>query len=246
VGRTYHIYCDESSIGKRHSHMVLGGIMLPADQAISLTAAVAKWREKANMLSELKWTRVSKQKLQEYRAFVRGTMHYIGQKELWFRCMVLEQQHLDWRTFHGGDECLGYNKFLYQLVFKGFIPFLYSGDKVVIYPDERHSQDSLDELGRCLNRAACRTWGWNVGPVSKVEPIASQKNTIMQMNDVLLGAVAHQNNRREDVPGRDQAKVDLAAYVAELAALPNLRTHSRATRANFNIWQFRLRTKKAP
>lgn len=242
-GRLYHIYCDESCTGKDHTHMVFGGIMLPADRVAAFEDSVPQWRERVNMRSELKWNKVTDNKLAEYKEFVHGIFRYIDKKELAFRSIVFKRCDLDHSTLRAKNNELGFNKLMFTFLFHCFLSRLFHGDRVLIFPDERHSYRP-SELKRILNRKALAEWGWEE-PVRSIEPVASHDKIVMQMNDVLMGAVGHQNNGRERVADCRPAKIELARFIAERARLTSLCVHTRQS-AHFGIWQFQPRTKKAP
>lgn len=245
MGRLFHIYCDESCTEPSHQYMVFGGIMIPREKAEELSISVKKWRTRANMTAELKWKKVTSNKYQHYREYVDGVLNRVKKQEMAFRSVVLRHSDMDCRRFHGGNQELQFYKFMFQFLYNSFVRFLYEGDKVVIFVDERTTDYSLDDLKRVLNRRACRHKGWTDGPFRSVQPVVSHDSELMQMNDVLMGAVAHQNNRGEDVPGRRQSKVDLAQHIAKAAGLSNLRVQTPVSMSHFGIWQFKLQ-KKTP
>ena len=68
-GPLFHVYCDESR-QTQDRHMVFGGIILPAEALAPFNDAMSLWRKSQNLMAELKWTKVSGQKLAEYKSLV--------------------------------------------------------------------------------------------------------------------------------------------------------------------------------
>jgi len=67
--RFLHIYCDESR-QTADRYMVIGGLILDRTNEPRFAEAMALYRQSQNMLSEIKWTKVSAQKLREYKALI--------------------------------------------------------------------------------------------------------------------------------------------------------------------------------
>ncbi|MBA3647412.1 MAG: DUF3800 domain-containing protein [Chitinophagales bacterium] len=64
-----YIYCDESRQSKDR-YMVLGGIIMNKGDIPQFNETMKKFRAEENMNAELKWSKVSSQKLNEYKRFV--------------------------------------------------------------------------------------------------------------------------------------------------------------------------------
>ena len=65
----YHIYADESR-QCQDRFMVLGGIIVEADDVPGFEGMMAKFRHETKMSAELKWTKVTNQKFHEYQLFL--------------------------------------------------------------------------------------------------------------------------------------------------------------------------------
>jgi hypothetical protein len=103
MGTIYHAYCDESCTDKGHSNLVLAGVLVRADSAKEFRTQVTAWRLAANMKCELKWTRISAGRLQEYLDFMRMGISQIRAHSFAFRSLVTSGEpgeHADC-TFHG-------------------------------------------------------------------------------------------------------------------------------------------------
>jgi len=58
----YHIYCDESRQSKDR-FMAIGGAIIPSDNVEQFNKTMQKYRNEQKMFSELKWSKVTNQKL---------------------------------------------------------------------------------------------------------------------------------------------------------------------------------------
>ena len=218
--------------------------MLPADLADHITRKVEDWREATHEKGELKWVKVSKKKYRMYRNFAIATLARIRSLEMSFKSTIITQNDIDFKRFHNNDEELGLAKLTYQFLYHSFLKSMYAGDRVEIFLDPRPKPWSLNELCSCLNSKCKDEHGWT--PVNSVATVDSKLSTIMQMNDILLGAVGFHANSRHTLPTSRQPKKDLAALIANEMELTDLCGPTSRDMANFGIWRFKFKTKKAP
>ena len=64
-----------------------------------------------------------------------------------------------------------------------------------------------------LNRVCKRKYGHTGEQLRAIEFRDSEKEPLLQLNDIILGAVCYQRNRRNDEAGMAQYKSNLAGYV---------------------------------
>lgn len=67
----YHIYCDESRQSKDR-FMVIGGAIIPSDNVEQFDKTMQKYRNEQKMFSALKWSKVTNQKLTEYKGLINN------------------------------------------------------------------------------------------------------------------------------------------------------------------------------
>ncbi|MEN8220071.1 MAG: DUF3800 domain-containing protein [Pseudomonadota bacterium] len=80
----------------------------------------------------------------------------------------------------------------------------------MVFLDERSSSYSLSELKSTLNEGIRKHYGRKVDVVRNIEPISSHKSDILQLADVLMGAVGyHYNDCHQQ---SNAAKKELADY----------------------------------
>ena len=223
----YLIYCDESSI---HSakYMLIGGIWLPLDLETTLRTRLKEVRQNYNMTAEFKWTKVSQAKLPAYRAWVDC---FFSNSNFNFRCIVIDTGLLDYQTFHKSDQELGFYKFYYQVVSRNIQP----ENLYWLYTDERNNRkkNRLEVLRIVTNRYWKKKA--NVEPLRVVEPRSSHSEDLLQLTDVLLGAIGYTWNGFKESP----AKLDLIAYIAKKLGWPSLQVATPPYFTRFNIWQWR-------
>ena len=109
----YHIYCDESRQSKDR-FMVIGGIIIPSDSVDEFSQTMQKYRTEQKMYAELKWSKVTNQKVTEYKRFVEYFFALNNTDNLHFHCIIIDNHQVNHRKFSKGDKELGFYKFYYQ------------------------------------------------------------------------------------------------------------------------------------
>jgi len=69
MGRVLHVYCDESR-QRNEKFMVLGGIITSASSFSNFNLSITEFRSETRMFAEMKWRKVSRGKLNEYKRFL--------------------------------------------------------------------------------------------------------------------------------------------------------------------------------
>jgi len=225
--------------------MVLGGILIPAENIFNFEATMLKYREEQNMRSELKWSKVTNQKYHEYRRFVDYFFALNNTDNLYFRSVVIDNHQVNHHKFNQGNKELGFYKFYYQLLLHCFgMPFFKEGEQTrfVVHPDHRNSDYKLNDLRLILNRGMSKKLGYEVSPFVSIEPKDSKHAELVQINDIILGAIGFQKNGYQLLAESRKAKIELAEYIAERAGLINLCNNTVRKANRFTIWNFQLRT----
>lgn len=244
TGDVWEVYGDESR-QTRDRYMVIGGVILPSRQADSLHSAVNLFRESNRMHATLKWTKVSNQKFQEYRNFV--DLFFSFSRVINFRCMVLDTSLIDHETYSGGDRELGFYKFMYQFLVHSLRRYIQPGERALVRLDRRVTTYKLSDLAAVLNAGLKRYLPkMDYAPVRSIEPRQCSGSDLLQIADVLLGAVGFQWNAYHARSEAKRAKVLLAEHIANRANLVSLTQATPRGKADFSIWPFRLRNKKRP
>jgi hypothetical protein len=188
------------------------------------------------MFSELKWSKVSNQKLEEYRQLVDIFFDFAERGAVAFRATTFDNHLWDHKRFNDSDPDLGISKLYYQMLLHQVVgPF---GDLASLYIclDRRLSSTPLDDLHRMLNAGAGRDYGLTFGPVRVLMSQDSKKDDILQMNDVILGAVSAMKNERHKAHDARPAKTELSKYVLTKSCLKNYDSDSPAEKPMFGIW----------
>ncbi|HHY54978.1 MAG TPA: DUF3800 domain-containing protein [Chloroflexi bacterium] len=222
----YNIYADEASISEAR-YMLIGGLWSNWGIEPAIRNDLQAVRVQYRLQAEMKWTKVSSAMLPAYRAFVDTFFAY---EQLSFRCIVIDTHILDYRRFHRGDKELGFYKFYFQLISRN----LTSGDLYWLYTDERRNRRAsrLSTLKITVNRWWQKRAG--VEPLRAVEPRRSHDEELIQLADILLGAISYAWNKRTG----SEAKLLLTTHIATQMGWPTLQLSTERLAKKLNIWHW--------
>jgi hypothetical protein len=231
--------------------MALGGIIVNEIQKVQLDGSIESYREENYMFREIKWSKVSNQKLLEYQKFSSILEEHFRLSGVHFRSLVLETAKFDFKKYQAGDKEQGFYTFYFQLLYNCFIKKLASNprNKVIVKLDHRETHYKLDDLKNILN-LRCKKEGLH--PIVKaVQACDSKKSNILQLNDVILGAIGFNANGKQLNPNANYSKKELLKFILLMANVPDFRysTQRLLQGGCIDNWRFQLskvKEKKAP
>jgi hypothetical protein len=239
---TYNIYCDESRQTKDR-FMVLGGLIIEQSDVPKFDSTMKKFRVEQKMHAELKWTKVSRGKLREYEGFIDYFFALNSSDKVHFHSIILDNHAINHAKFSQGQKEIGFYKFYYQLLLNCFGKAycrLGTDDRFVVHLDQRETKYSLQEFKKILNNGMAKKFDNHTEPFRSVEPRNSKDVDLIQIADLLIGAIGFQKNGYSLVESSNAAKVSLANYIAKKAGLTTLVNNTPYRQARFKIWNFKL------
>lgn len=209
----YDIYCDESrqdllinkeAITPNNKYACIGGLMLPRSKRKNLKKQIAELRIKHGVFGELKWGTVSNNKIDFYKELI--DLFFSFGDDLLFRNVVINTVNIDNDKFNESDPELGYYKFYYQLIYH-WISITYKyGSRYYIYTD--YKTNKINNRQEVLKAVLNRSWP---NTVKLIQSIDSKESDILQLQNVLMGAVGYKYNWKDC--GHSQAKIQLVKYI---------------------------------
>ena len=243
MGQLNHIYCDESR-QTAHRYMVLGGLILHADEAPVVASSIGAFRNEWMMSAELKWTKVSKGKIDAYKGYVDLFAKLNAADKVHYHAMILDTHQFDHNKFNKGNKEIGFYKFYYQLLLHSFgrrYCRKNEDDRFLVFLDHRQTSYKLGTLKNTLNHGIKKKYGVDHQPWRNVEPRDSKKVEFLQMVDILTGAIGFVKNGYAERPDSSPAKKDLAAHIGSRMRHPILGNNTSWGRNCFTVWNFKLR-----
>ena len=197
---TYNIYCDESAhmLHTDQPVMVLGAVQCPLSETrrISDELRAIKRRHGLSSSYETKWTKVSPAKLDFFKETIE---FFFDNADLSFRALLIaDKAQLDHDHF-GQDHDTWYYKMYYSLLQAIISP----KNRFRIYLDikDTRNADKIRKLHEVLCNKA-RDFDQNI--IERVQTVRSHEVEILQLTDLLMGAIRYANLDRNQSAAKSQ------------------------------------------
>ncbi|KGF20034.1 MULTISPECIES: DUF3800 domain-containing protein [Micrococcaceae] len=183
------IYCDESTHleNDQMPYLVLGAVSCPQAKTPEVLSRLHEIRKKHGLSHEFetKWTKVSPSKIDYYLDLID---YFFDDDDLSFRAIVADKKGLAHGRF-SQDHDTWYYKMLF-LLFKPLIP---GGlGTVNIYLDKKDTR-SGEKVRELHNVIANSNYDFNKKKVRRVQILESHHVGLLQLADLLIGAVNYAN-----------------------------------------------------
>ena len=231
------IYCDESrqdlfnnknSITENNRYICIGGIWIESEIREKVKSDIKVIQKKHNVFGEFKWKTVTPSKYEFYKELVELFFNY--DDKIKFRCVVIDAKQVDMKTYNNSDSELGFYKFYYQLL----TYWINNKNQYKIYTDYKvnRKNDRLNDLKLILNNKSRSST-----TVQLIQAINSKESLLLQLEDVLMGAVAYKYNFGDS--GKAMAKNNLIGVIEDI--LKTKITDNNRYNNKFNIFKINLR-----
>lgn len=222
----FNVYCDESrhTSNPEDPFMVIGALSCPREKREEITRRINEIRKQHNTWREFGWKTLSPNRRDFYWALLEL---FASEPSLSFRCIVVDRTVLNHEQYNDGDNELGFYKLYYQML----VHWLKRDCSYHIFLDWQQNQiqqrfiDLRDILRRRLTGKA---------KIECLEPVSSHQIPLIQLADLLIGAVGYAWNDRQG----SAIKMDFCKDVASAAGLRTLKTTTTLSADKFNIFHF--------
>lgn len=229
---TFNIYCDESCHleGDNIPVMVLGGVMARAGHVERISEAIrsVKVRHGLSKSFETKWTKISPAKLNYYLELVDLFL----EEDVTARVLVVPNKAL---LDHGKFE-QSHDDWYYKMYYTLLKTLFRQGNTYRIYLDIKDTRGAPKT--RKLHEVICNSrWDFDGQYVQCVQQIRSHESELLQLVDLIIGAVAYANRGLEGSP----AKRAIIEHLSEKLGKDALTTTSYLSTRKLNvlIWEAR-------
>ena len=229
--RVYNIYCDESCHLENDGIpvMVLGGVYCGAEKVRRISHAIRELKRQYGLAPdfEVKWTKVSRGKIDFYRALIAlflqdDTLHFRG-------ILIPDKRTLDHGRF-GQDHDKWYYKMYYVM-----LRYVFSApNRYRIYLDIKDTRGG--HKVRHLHEVLCNSLhDFDRETVERVQQIRSHESELLQLTDLLTGAIAYENRKLTG----NEAKLALIADLKTALGPDALSQTSAFQNRKFNLLRWR-------
>lgn len=226
--KTYNIYCDESChlLNDHNKTFVLGAIWVEKNKTAQMFEDIRalKVKHKISASFEAKWTKVSDSKADFYCDLVR---YFFDNADLHFRGLVVPNKAILDHSAFAQDHNTWYYKMFYVLL-NVVINRVANNTEYNLFLDIKDTKSNVKvlELKRILNIAGIE----DVLPVAKAQQIRSHEVEIMQLVDLLIGALSYAHRGL----GKNQGKNKIIKVIEEKTER-KIKASSERNESKFNV-----------
>ena len=205
--------------------MVFGALFCPAEESERLNRKIKILRQMHNYRTEIKWTKLIARQWPFYKSLLDLLL---DEKCLRFKATVVQNKHdLDHNKFNDGS----HSNFYYKMAYYSLRDFLAAGDSYRVY------LDYMDTLGAEKGRKLAEILRNGKKDVAGLDvyTIRSYESQLIQLCDLLIGAVAYAN--RADIPKQSVIKNQVIQYL-ESKLCQALDTATPPWEEKFNLFMF--------
>ncbi len=225
----YNFYCDESlHLPNDNSKiMVLGGIWCPKDKCRLINEQIREIKKRHNICHEMKWVKLSESKKDAYLELIK---FFFDCDDLHFRVLVVDNkdalQHNKYNQNH--------DEWYYKMYFRMLKTILDPVDIYNIYLDikDSKSKTKIQKLREVLQNSR---YDFSNHMIKNMQVIRSDEVEIMQIVDILIGAMAYISRNLSKVT----AKNEIISYIKERSGY-SLMKNTLYRESKFNIFHLQL------
>jgi len=223
---------DSSSRDK--TYMVAGGLAVRSSRIATINHWIDQIRLDANMTSEFHWSEYrGGDRKAAYEALVRYAFQLVKSRQAALHLIIAKFKGYPHKAKYGDTKDTSINRMYYQLCLHRIARFYGPHCAIRVQLDSGADCRDICTMRNQLCADAYRTYRTRPNCVRQIEPVCSSKSNIVQMADVILGAVAA---RRNNISYAKPAKSELAAYVQEKSGHPDWATDTPKSARFLTVW----------
>lgn len=224
----YNLYCDESShlFHSRNKIMTLGFVSCPKEMAKQIARELREIKIAYNLNPkyELKWTKVSVSKIDYYKELID---YFFSKHEITSRIIIADKSNLQYELYG-----LSHDEWYYRQYYLLFGKTLCENDRYNIYIDikDTNSAYKIFKLKEVLSKSY---YDYAGNMFKNMQHIRSHESELLQLNDLIIGAIAYKNNNL----GSSPAKKMIVEYLAGVSG-KDLISKTDRTEEKLNIFKW--------
>jgi hypothetical protein len=232
----YNVYCDESCHLEHDGidTMALGAIWCPNEKVREINERIRQIKKRNGVAGhiELKWTKISASKHQLYADVVN---YFFDEASLHARILIIpDKKVLDHARFSQTHDT-----WYYKMYFEMLKVFISPTDFYEIYIDikDTHSNQKTKKLKEVINNSM---YDFSSHVIKRLQPIQSDEVQILQIIDILIGALTFSNRDWPKEEHRNDAKEAIVQQIRNRAGYSLKKsTLLREDKFNLFFWEAR-------
>lgn len=227
-------YCDSSS-HRGHRYLVAGGIISRTEVIERIDAKIQKIKTDIDMKSEFKWSGFrGGRKTKAYFELIDFFYFLIANNHIHFHAIVANFDSFDHHRKGRGSPEKSVNKLYYQLFLHRLCREYGTKNRIRIFPDHGADSAEIIEFRKVLCRESANRYNTDPNCLKAIQPQPSARHNILQMVDVIIGALAAEFEARD----LNAHKSELRRHVIKQSPTKNLFSNTPRGATKFTIWHF--------
>jgi hypothetical protein len=189
---TIHIYCDESSHLENDNSeiMGLGALTCPVDRKDVVFQRIREFKVEHGLKKnfEIKWSKISPSKVDFYIDLIN---YFFDLEYLGFRSIIINKNDLDHEVNNSSHD-----EFYYKMNFLLIRELLVPSKRYKIFLDKKDTK-GRKKIDKLHNYLCNNQFDYKKEVVQSVQEVVSDQIELVQLCDLLLGAVSYANRGLE-------------------------------------------------
>lgn len=227
MNEVWNVYCDESCHLENDGQkaMVLGAVYCPQLRTREIALRIRDIKAEFNLppYFEIKWTKVSPGNLAFYKRLVD---YFFDDDDLRFRALVVrDKTQLNHERFNQTHDDFYYKSYFQMLkvIFNEK-----NGYKIYLDIKDTLGQERVEKLHEVLCNAS---YDFNRDIVQRVQLIRSEESAVLQLADLLIGALAYHSRELKG----SEARLELVELIKKRSK-KSLLSNTLIREAKFNLF----------
>lgn len=209
--KKYNIYCDETCYLQNDGYniMVIGGVQCSSEYKQQHYANIRAIKSKYNIstYSELKWIKISNTNHQLYADILR---YFIESPDLSYRGIIVNnKKSLNLDIYHHTYDEWYYKMYYYLLDF-----LIQDNNSYHIYIDKKEN-DGNYKIAKLTEYLRNKNRDFNHDRIPLINEVYSHKCDLVQVSDIISGALSYFHRKMHLLPGCSLSKCDLVDLLSE-------------------------------
>lgn len=231
---TLTFYGDASSRDK--AYMVAGGFAVAGSRINEIEDRVATLREEAGIRSEFHWSEYRGGKRKEaYEGLVKYAFELVNQRKAALHIIIAKFDGYNHKAVKGETRDTSVNRMYFQLLLHRIAKFYGQSRAIHVRLDAGNDCADICAMRNQLCAKAYMTFATQPNCVRSIEPVSSHRVGIVQMADVIVGAIAAKRNSVVHT----SPKGDLADFVLRASGRNSWDTDTASSARFLTVWQHR-------
>jgi len=218
--------------------MLIGGVACRSAFAQTIHDYICKVRSAGPFRESIQWKNFNARKLALYHEVIDQFLYWNSEHLVDFHALVIDRRKLNNREYHGGDNELAFDKFMYTSLMA-----LYGR-----YPDAlrfrcvhgiRTSPYPLEAIRKKLNNTIAKPGNVFLQPYRELKYGVVQQSGPLQLADLLLGIVGTAWNA--DRRGTGDSRKELVEHFRRECCVTRLNGKSPMACRHFDIWELKMK-----